>query len=101
SPDGQRFAVAHSPRDDYVAVYERDRQEPSRLFPAVQCAALAFSPDGHWLAAGQQNDVLLYPLDDEGEPRVLKGATTTVSEMAFSLDGALLASVSHDRTLKV
>ena len=101
SPDGQRFAVAHSPRDDHVAVYERDRQEPSRLFPAVQCASVAFSPDGHWLAAGQQNDVLLYPLEDDDDPRVLKDATNTVSEMTFSPDGALLASVSHDRTLKV
>ncbi|MGE4003053.1 MAG: protein kinase [Planctomycetaceae bacterium] len=101
SADGRLIALADFTEREFVDVYDReDPQNPLRL-PARQCDDLAFSPDGRMLAAGHMDDVRLFDLHAGGAPRVLAGHTSTLSGLAFSTDGQLLATVSHDRLLKV
>lgn len=108
--DPYRLAVSHTGRwvafTDYtdrelVLVYQRDGSRSVRTFPARQCECLAFSPDERLLAAGNQNDARLFDLHTDGEPRVLAGHSNTLSGLAFHPAGQLLATVGHDRILKV
>src|SRR4029077_7851230 len=63
--------------------------------------AVAFSPDGKRLAAGNTKDTFsLWELASRRE-RTLGGHGSTVFAVAFSHDGTLLASGSRDRTVKV
>jgi eukaryotic-like serine/threonine-protein kinase len=108
--DPYRLAISHSGRwiafTDYtdresVMVYQRDGSRSVRTFPARQCECLAFSPDERFLAAGHQNDLRLFELHADREPRVLEGHSSTLSGSAFHPTGQLLATVGHDRILKV
>ncbi|WP_017297446.1 WD40 repeat domain-containing protein [Nodosilinea nodulosa] len=74
-------------------------------------SALAFSVDGRWLIVGARDGTIgLWPLhsrvgevspENQGpEPRILSGHQGQVHGLAVSLDGAVLASASHDGTLR-
>jgi WD40 repeat protein len=63
--------------------------------------ALAFSPDGKTLAAGNGNDVHLWDASTGRSAGRLAGHTGTVTGLAFSPRGGLLASASEDRTSRV
>jgi eukaryotic-like serine/threonine-protein kinase len=101
SSDGRWVAAYEAVHIDQVTLYERGRPDPVRHWPALQCAAMVFSPDARWLAAGRQNDVLVYSVAADAAPQTFTGHSDTVSGLAFSPDGELLASVSQDRMLKV
>ncbi len=62
--------------------------------------SLAWSPDGVMLAVGGALGIWLYSpgFEDIG---LLKGHTKAVYSLAFSPDGSRLASVSHDRTVRI
>jgi WD40 repeat protein len=73
---------------------------------------VALSPDGRWLAFtdGQSDPeqwatqgllVRLVDLSTDHEPFTLRGHTKTVRGLRFNPDGTLLASVSHDNTVKL
>jgi WD40 repeat protein len=67
---------------------------------------VAFSPDGHILAAGSYDGkVWLWNLTNPGRPaplgQPLTGPTNSVSSVAFSLDGHLLAASSFDGTAQI
>ena len=74
--------------------------------------SVAFSPDGTLIAAGTTRDsassgthgnaVLLWSLDGTWQEKaILKGHADWVRSVAFSPDGALIASASNDRTARV
>src|ERR1019366_3179720 len=70
--------------------------------PAVKVNALAFSPDGRYLAAGcQDNSIQLWDTQTGTVQHQLMGHLSFVSCVAFSPDGKRLVSGSEDWTVKV
>jgi len=67
--------------------------------------AVAFSPNGRWLATGSgDNTARLWDLsapDPGAEPLVLRGHENSVRALAFSPDGCWLASGSEDFTARL
>jgi WD40 repeat protein len=69
--------------------------------------ALAFHPDGRWLAGAAPAgnaivpDVIVIDTTGEKEPQILKGHRGHVEALAYSPDGKWLASGSTDKTVKL
>lgn len=64
--------------------------------------AIAFSPDGRWLAsASNDNTAKIWDLESGFELRSLRGHTKIVTSVAFSPDGRLVATASDDNVVKV
>jgi WD40 repeat protein/serine/threonine protein kinase len=99
--DGSRIAFSDFTDREFVMVFNRDGLPEPRRFPAKQCECLTFSPDGRWLVAGHMNDLRLFDLQNRTDMRELKCHSDTLASAAFSPDGSLLATVGHDRLLKV
>ncbi len=69
---------------------------------AMSVEAMAFSPDGKWLASGSiDNTVRLWEVATGREVRTFSGHTKAVKAVAFSRDGRLLASGSIDDTTRL
>jgi WD40 repeat protein len=101
--------LALHPRQPWVAVTDSsgqiwllDRhtgQQLRRLRRPARVMALAFSPDGLWLAAGGgDKQVYLWPLSANGPGRggAIAQAAGTVRALAFSADSRWLVAASRD-----
>jgi WD40 repeat protein/serine/threonine protein kinase len=74
-------------------------QPELRTLPGL--LAVAFSPDGRWLATSQDKTVRLWDTATCQEILALEGHTEDVTSVAFSPDGRRLASTSRDKTLRL
>jgi WD40 repeat protein/tRNA A-37 threonylcarbamoyl transferase component Bud32 len=100
-PEGRRLASCSE--DMTVQIWELFTHRQVRTIRcAQQCAGIAFSPDGQWLAmAGWEPVLTIYDAGTGRELRRLKGHGESNWAVAFSPDGARLASASNDGTIKV
>lgn len=111
-PNGVR-AVAACPAKRLVAwatghrevfVWDIRRQDAHRFSqtsPQKDVRAVALAPDGSALAVAVDYDLKLYDVEKRRERRTLKGHGGRVEAVAFSPDGATLASGSWDQTVRL
>ena len=101
SPDGRTLATAGENADkDYIIRLWNltdSTVQPRSLPGQARITALAFSPEGHTLAAADKNrKVFLWNLDEPtAAPRVLSGYETPATALAFSPEGHTLASADE------
>lgn len=108
-PNGVR-AVAACPAKKVVAwatghrkvvVWDVRKQDPVHFSQQTDCQAVALSPDGTRLAVALDRPVRLYDVEKRREIAVLKGHTGRVEAVAFSPDGATVATGSWDFTVRL
>jgi len=99
------FAHAQFAQDDSI----ESNKTPSReLAKSVftqhfgSILAVAFSPNGEWLATGDVNgEVRVWRIVDGKQMVTLRGHTAWIRSVAFSPDGPILVSGSEDQTIRI
>jgi WD40 repeat protein len=105
SPDGRRLAVGEpDPRIRLLDLTTGREMVIPVPPPADGISALAFSPDGRWLAAGcgaATNGIAVWELATGAIAAWLTGHSGWVVALAFSPNGQTLASASADQTVRL
>jgi eukaryotic-like serine/threonine-protein kinase len=101
SPDGT--TLASGSKDGVVAFWsalrQPEEQQPRRL--SMQGCRAAFAPDGRTLAVPRDGTVQLYELPGLKQTESLPALGTNALAVAYSTDGALIASGSSNGWLRV
>jgi serine/threonine protein kinase len=99
SPDVKTLISAG--RDNTIRIWDVVRRIEKGRLAAAKVYSIALSSDGETLASGQDNKVKLWNLRTGKGLRVLSGHTEYISFLAFTQDGATLASASNDGQIKL
>ncbi len=101
SPDGMNLVIeVQLVKHDERCLEFRHGPKAVRV-PCGMVFASASSPDGHFFASNNSNDIRIFDFTSGALTTTLSGHRTTVNDLSFSPDGLYLASVSADRTVKV
>jgi WD40 repeat protein len=102
SPDGTTVAVGD--RGGVVHTWDREGKPLATLDspgPGAGVEVLAFSPDGKWLATGQDRTIVVWALDTGKQQATFEGHLSTVKSLSFSFDGTWIASSSGDKVARL
>jgi WD40 repeat protein len=99
APDGQ--SIFSTSGDDTIRQWRISDGVEVNKVEGVPVSGITFTPDGQIGAIGGswENKIYLVRLSDGAELTTLEGHTAGVSDIEFSPDGTLLASVSDDMTI--
>jgi WD40 repeat protein len=86
---------------DEVRVYDPENGRLEARLPTNNHTALAFSPNGRYVAVDSLNSILLFDVQTQKSVQKFDGHTATVNSIAFSPDGSLIASASRDRSVRL
>jgi len=102
-PDGSMLASASRDGKGIIELWDpRTGSLIRTLDPGDDAWAMAFSPNGRWLASGGAiGPVQLWDVRTGSLLRTFSGHGTWVLSVAFSPDGGVLASGGRDRTIKL
>jgi WD40 repeat protein len=101
APVGGKFAAVAWERLGEAWVFDLDDSSKSWQVPARQSKCAAFGPNGNQLAVAWMDDGRLYEWDTQALLMTFHSHSNTLSDLAFSPDGNTLATVSHDRKLRL
>ncbi len=101
SPDSTTLASIIGGQDDIFLWNVTDGTLSSTLSGLASPRHIIFSPNGEMLACSSGKDIYVWSLENRNISTVISGHTDGISSIAFSPDGELIASVSHDETLRV
>jgi WD40 repeat protein len=96
------LALATAGTDGYVRVWNAlTGGRMLEVHPGTSLTSVALDPTGQLVAAGVADNVVVYDARTGRQLGVLAGHTDTVTGVAFSPDGKLIASSSRDRDARV
>jgi WD40 repeat protein len=101
APNGSHFAAVAWDRLDDAFIFDLRDPGSSWTIPAKQSKCAGFSPRSGRLAVAWMDDARIYEWTSDTPPTRLRGHSNTLSDLAFSADGRVLATVGHDRKLRV
>jgi tricorn protease-like protein len=103
SRDGRGLAMCDRSSPNF-SLLDLATGQPMRTFigHSDRVYALAYSPDGRFLASGGEDGIIkIWDPASGRELRTLRGHSGTIITLAYSPDGRLLTSASWDKTVKV
>lgn len=100
SPDGNLLAICQKVK---LSVWRADGSRELWTLPANPNRCAVFSPDGKWIATGDQDGkVSLWEVASAGRVRrTLRGHASSVTGVGFHPDGSRLVSCSQDGLVKI
>jgi WD40 repeat protein len=96
----QHLAASYS--DSTIHIWYEDTDAITLSTEAGSLNTLAYTPDGQMLAvAADWSRVIFWNPLDGSLLKIIYDHTSVVSDLAFSPDGHLLVTVSHDGTIRI
>ncbi|MCD4685370.1 MAG: WD40 repeat domain-containing protein [Anaerolineae bacterium] len=92
----------NGPPREFISVWNSGNLTPLAQFDPGDVSDVAWSPDGHTLAAAAPQGVLVYDIANiNADARLLRGHKRAVTAVAYNTAGTVLASGGADQTVRL